>query len=83
MWDQPATHSNLPFSLRHCITAGPTCSLSGEWLAERTAHKHTSGPTQNQSRRYNRYAPDSAGALSPNPPARTTIVCFNYCTAPF
>ena len=32
---------------------------------------------------HNHYTPDSAGALSPNPPARTTVVCFNYCTAAF
>lgn len=69
-------------SLCHCISAGPACSLSGEWLAERTAHKHTSGPIQNQSRRHERYTVDSAGALSPNPPART-IACFNYGTLPF
>lgn len=63
--------------LCHCIIVGPPCSWWGEWLAECTAHKHTSGLTQNQSHQHDHYTSDSVVALSPNPPASTTVTYFN------
>jgi hypothetical protein len=78
--DGPTWHTQQ-LAIFNC--AGPACSWWDEWLAERTAHKHTSGLTQNQSHRHGHCTLDSANALSPNPPASTTITGFNYCACSF
>lgn len=64
----PAAQYRLP---------GPPCSWRDAPLAEDIAHKHTSVPTQSQRPQHDLDIWGSAVVLSPNPPASTTVTCFN------